>query len=218
MQYKSCTYCRHRKKRCLFPSPGSGDGRCFACQHLGVECQFEARQPSQKRRRTSQRVARRVYADTSNTTDDHNVNINSSPTTTSGNGDCQIPEPGTRKAKKLLLPLPGSTPPTSLTSRQLYQIYVQSDFPFVPQKCFLDGFSEVLDVSVRIAAHLSFRFRVDQTYRVRLDALQQRVTGYGASERDLAGLLLILPRMSLMPEVQSPVRTTARLLSNRQHG
>lgn len=56
---KSCNYCRHRKKKCLTETWGS---RCTECEHLDLVCEFSRRQPSLKRRRTSQRIASKVSA------------------------------------------------------------------------------------------------------------------------------------------------------------
>lgn len=58
--FKSCNYCRHRKKKCT--SDGPWASRCTECEHLDLVCEFSRRQPSQKRRQTSQRIASRVLA------------------------------------------------------------------------------------------------------------------------------------------------------------
>lgn len=58
--FKSCNYCRHRKKKCALDGPWAS--RCTECEHLDLFCQFSRRQPSQKRRQTSQRIASRVSA------------------------------------------------------------------------------------------------------------------------------------------------------------
>lgn len=58
--FKSCNYCRHRKKKCALDGPWAS--RCTECEHLDLVCEFSRRQPSQKRRQTSQRIASRVSA------------------------------------------------------------------------------------------------------------------------------------------------------------
>ncbi|KAF4961108.1 hypothetical protein FSARC_10272 [Fusarium sarcochroum] len=57
--FKSCDYCRHRKKKCVTLPSAS---RCSGCEHLDVPCKFTARSPSLKRRGVSQRLAAQVVA------------------------------------------------------------------------------------------------------------------------------------------------------------
>lgn len=59
--FKSCDYCRHRKKRCVVPEVGTGTGtRCADCAHLDLPCEFSQRRPSLKRRQTSRHIAARL--------------------------------------------------------------------------------------------------------------------------------------------------------------
>ncbi|ERS96903.1 hypothetical protein HMPREF1624_06229 [Sporothrix schenckii ATCC 58251] len=55
--FKSCDYCRHRKKRCVVEWAGS---RCTDCEHLDLPCEFSQRRPSLKRRQTSRNIAARL--------------------------------------------------------------------------------------------------------------------------------------------------------------
>lgn len=55
--FKSCDYCRHRKKRCVVAEVGT---RCADCEHLDLPCEFSQRRPSLKRRQTSQHIAARL--------------------------------------------------------------------------------------------------------------------------------------------------------------
>ncbi|CAK7215127.1 hypothetical protein SBRCBS47491_002376 [Sporothrix bragantina] len=58
--FKSCDYCRHRKKRCVV---AAGRSRCADCEHLDLPCEFSQRQPSLKRRQTSRHIAARLAAE-----------------------------------------------------------------------------------------------------------------------------------------------------------
>ena len=55
--FKSCNYCRHRKKKCVVIDAST---RCSDCEHLDLPCEFSRRLPSLKRRKTSRQVAARV--------------------------------------------------------------------------------------------------------------------------------------------------------------
>ncbi|CAK7229812.1 hypothetical protein SCUCBS95973_007354 [Sporothrix curviconia] len=58
--FKSCDYCRHRRKRCV---TAAGRSRCSDCEHLDLPCEFSQRQPSLKRRQTSRQIAARLSAE-----------------------------------------------------------------------------------------------------------------------------------------------------------
>jgi hypothetical protein len=66
--FKSCDYCRHRKKKCVLVTATANDGytpRCKDCAHLNIKCELSLRNPSLKRQKTSQSIASRVTSSTS---------------------------------------------------------------------------------------------------------------------------------------------------------
>lgn len=170
--FKSCQYCRHRRKRCVFPTHPTTDSRCLACQHLNVTCELATRRPSEKRQQTSQRVATRVLAAS---------HTSRQPELLAGanDGDCQLPISGINRSAKELL-LPNAVLHSNLNTRQLYDHYVRFECPFVPKECFHnDSDTSRLDQCLSLAASMSFQLAPNTT--------NTNITR--AVELDLAGTL-----------------------------
>lgn len=119
--FKSCDYCRHRKKRCVI-LPGAA--RCSDCQHLDIPCEFSPRQPSEKRRVNARQIAARVGASSSalggsHQSPDSNGRDHEVEEANLKQGDCQLPLAGRRDmANKRLF-----------TSRSTEQVFEGRDGP-----------------------------------------------------------------------------------------
>lgn len=204
--FKSCQYCRHRKKRCVFPGPSDHDGRCFACQHLGVACEVEARQPSSKRQRTSQRIASSIqhrHGPPALTSQDPDL---VEPATPLQNGDCQIPRPNPRKDSKELLFPERWAELDGLDAIEKYKKALHHEFPFIPFEYLDVEASPLLSHCIELAAKLSFHHGRGDCSDSDIEQLASLVYGQDLTREQSAGLLLLLPRARLARHVTQKVR------------
>lgn len=216
--FKSCQYCRHRKKRCVFPGSPDHDGRCFACQHLGVACEVEERQPSTKRQRTSQRIASsirlRSSLSTLNRRQEPDVVHSVSPLQP---GDCQIPRVATRRASKELI-LPERWPEfDSFTAAEKYKTALHKEFPFIPFEYLGNEPSPLLTYCIELAAKLSFHHGLGDCSDSDIEHLTSLVRGQNLTPEQTAGLLILLPRARLSHEIAEKVSYYASLQIQMTH-
>ena len=133
--FKSCNYCRHRKKKCALEPWAS---RCTECEHLDLICEFSRRQPSQKRRQTSQRIASRVSAaaaaavSTARVNGDHQWASTGSVVSVVKDGDSQLNSADTNYPHGQKIILKDDAPLVFNSTATVYRNYVQPLTPFVP--------------------------------------------------------------------------------------
>lgn len=137
---KSCNYCRHRKKKCLTQTWAS---RCTECEHLDLVCEFSRRQPSLKRRRTSQRIASKVSAAAAavsapSPAGDRRWASIGSIVSISKDGDSQLNATGTAHNPGQKILLKDDTPDIPQSAATKYWAYVHPLTPFVPSDMILD--------------------------------------------------------------------------------
>lgn len=228
--FKSCDYCRHRKKRCVVPDGSSANGstRCADCEHLDLPCEFSQRRPSLKRRQTSRHIAARLGL---------GLGVGGLSPETASSGDI-FSEAGRRrvqvdslsgKINKSLLERreAGGTNPhnddhgTLLTS-PAYERYVhdvQSFLPFVPAEMLAGGvFDEssllgdclgracALSLNMMHAKHAGDPATIDEAV-----ARQQEL-----SLSDAAGVLLLMPCMHFADATVERVFKTIETANLRQ--
>lgn len=201
--FKSCRYCRHRKKKCVLPPPDASDTRCLACQHLDTSCEIGARQPSAKRRLKSQRIASSLSPDGPSggpaalaTAPPHHDLPSESILIRVASGDCQIPraDAGPSTAKAIIVPDPVRDT-ECLTTAEKYRAIAQHEFPFVPAE-FLVNPGFILSQCISIATNLSLRNSCPGLSDAQLcDLITSLNCQRALSPADLAGLLLLLPRI-----------------------
>lgn len=195
---KSCNYCRHRKKKCLTEKWAS---RCTECEHLDLVCEFSRRQPSLKRRRTSQRIASKVSAAAaanSALSQERDRRWASIGTIVSivKDGDSQLNahNPG----QKILLR--DDIPGLPQSPARKYWAYVHPLTPFVPPDMILDDNEEwdpLLKQCVDHAAQIWLHHRPER------QLLQQVASSFtSAMQRELtlsglAGVLLVMLRFAI---------------------
>lgn len=189
--FKSCQYCRHRKKKCVW-NESAQNGPCVACQRLGVVCELEARQPSLKRRRTSQRVASSIQAR-------HASASQYSPPegALSPSGDCQISQSNREQASKDLLLADNSSKLDGLNTIEVYRQILRYELPFLPEEYLNDDDDPLLSLCVGLAANLSLNHGKGHPSQEDLDKLAISSQAQGVSDRGFTGLLLLLPRLRL---------------------
>lgn len=140
--FKSCDYCRHRKKKCVVKSPSS---RCADCEHLDLRCEFSLRRPSLKRRRISQRIASSLRS---------SGWPKSGSVTAVKDGDCQLPRADSRMAAKILLEDNTSSEADGLSTTETYWRHVHPFAPFVPAE-MLASSDRILQHCLELAPRLS---------------------------------------------------------------
>lgn len=204
IMFKSCDYCRHRKKRCILPVGSPITARCSDCEHLDLVCTFSSRHPSLKRRKTSQRLAARLMEDlatdwpmTRTDSDEDVANLK--------DGDCQIPLAGKRDmANKRLVQAHASDvhhEDELQTSSAKYWRNVHPFMPFVPAEMLEEadlGRDPDLEHCVDLASRLSFNFiNEDVEGPLLTDQLLSMLRHGSLSNSAIAGLLLLIPSIPL---------------------
>lgn len=199
---KSCNYCRHRKKKCLTESWAS---RCTECEHLDLVCEFSRRQPSLKRRRTSQRIASKVSAAAaaasapSPTSDRRWASIGSIVSIVK-DGDSQLHATGTAHelGQKILLRDDTLDVPQSVAGR--YWAYVHPLTPFVPSDMILDDnddWDPLLQQCIDQAAQIWLHHRPDPELSRRVGPSLVLATQGKLTLPGLAGVLLVMLRFAV---------------------
>ncbi|KAK3939516.1 hypothetical protein QBC46DRAFT_342481 [Diplogelasinospora grovesii] len=213
--FKSCNYCRHRKKKCVLTYPSAR--RCGECEHLNLACEFSLRQPSLKRRTTSQRIASRVSAAaavvvgtaTAAASDRGRRPPNSaSIVATVKDGDCQLGSAGGARSPARKIILRDDSPDTPELTAGKYWKYVHPLTPFVPREMILDGndnWNPVLRQCIELASSVWLHQGPEPALPQRAgDSLAMAIRG-GLSLPDLAGVLLLLLRVPLETDLAQRV-------------
>lgn len=196
--FKSCNYCRHRKKKCALNSPW--DSRCTECDHLDLVCEFSWRQPSLKRRRNSRRIASRVSAAAAAAAAPNHANDRTgSIVSIVKDGDTQLNSPGaggsTDTRQKIILK--DDTPHTPDSTAGKYWAYVHPLTPFVPVDMIHDeneGWDPVLRQCVELAASIWLHYRPDPDMPRRACRSLVLATQGKMTLPYLAGVLLMMLR------------------------
>ncbi|KAJ5450652.1 uncharacterized protein N7458_007101 [Penicillium daleae] len=155
--FKSCNYCRHRKKKCALEGPWAS--RCTECEHLDLICEFSRRQPSQKRRQTSQRIASRVSAaaavSTPRVNGDRPWASTGSVVSVVKDGDSQVNPADTNYPHGQKIILKDDAPLVFNSTAKVYRNYVQPLTPFVPSEMIHElneNWDPILQQCVELAA------------------------------------------------------------------
>ena len=197
--FKSCHYCRHRKKKCVWPHDATPDDRCLACQHLDVVCEIGARKPSLKRQQKSRRIASEVLnTGPGNTSRSLRPDIHLQ-TVAVKNGDCQVFRPRAADASKVILFNNSHFDRDGLGTKEKYTNLVSREFPFIPEN-FLQREDEISPTLRHCIALASQLFLGNQGHHQLHDDLQHLYALLGDQQMDLfqvAGILLLLPRVVL---------------------
>ncbi|KAJ5825931.1 hypothetical protein N7474_003069 [Penicillium riverlandense] len=198
--FKSCNYCRHRKKKCVLDSPWAS--RCTECDHLDLVCEFSRRQPSLKRRKTSQRIASRVSAvaaaaSAPSPAEERQWANTGSIVSVVKDGDSQLNSAGVTHSdgQKIILKDDNSDTPNS-TARK-YWDYVHPLTPFVPSEMIQDGnesWDPVLHECVELAASIWLHHRPNSDLPQRASDSLALVTQGEMTLQCLAGALLLMLR------------------------
>lgn len=199
--YKSCDYCRHRKKRCVVPHASA---RCSDCEHLDLPCKFSSRLPSAKRKQTSRQIAARIAAAESadpETTSSTENDDNTREVANLKEGDCQLPLAGRGDManKRLFQPRDttadsrGGVPNTSET----YWRDIHPFWPFItPEMLGEGGFGEDSDLKrcVHLAGLLSLSSIKDTPdLSLQIEAVVSILQQDRLSMTTMAGTLLLAP-------------------------
>lgn len=164
--FKSCDYCRHRKKKCVL-LPASA--RCTDCQHLELPCEFSVRQPSLKRRQISKQIAARLGTADSKISKASDSSDNGVGEANLRDGDCQLPLAGRRDmANKRLFQARDPVfrfQDNHLSTTEKYRRYVHPFWPFVPPE-MLEEIELGRDSQLKHCIDLAFLWSLNSTNEV----------------------------------------------------
>lgn len=211
--FKSCDYCRHRKKKCVMPYACAV--RCVDCEHLDLTCEFSLRQPSLKRRRTSQRIASHLSAAAAATAATGGPRC---PWPQSyrvvalvKNGDCQLTRAGRTGSLGDKIILKDDVPDRPESTAEKYWRHVYPLTPFLPSEMIVESdgdWDPILKHCVELAASLWLHHNQKQHPQPAADQLLGMVGQGELSLPVIAGILLLVLRMplddSLIQRASSP--------------
>ncbi|KAJ5612834.1 hypothetical protein N7510_006028 [Penicillium lagena] len=197
--FKSCNYCRHRKKKCALDSPWAS--RCTECKHLDLVCEFSRRQPSLKRRQTSQRIASRVSAvaaaSVPSPAEERRWANTGSIVSVVKDGDSQLNSAGVTHSDGQKIILKDDDPNIPDSTARKYWDYVHPLTPFVPSEMIQDdneSWDPVLHECVALAAGIWLHHRPDANLPQRASDSLALVTQGEMTLQCLAGALLMMLR------------------------
>jgi hypothetical protein len=199
--FKSCDYCRHRKKKCVLPYPCAG--RCADCEHLDLVCEFSLRQPSLKRRRTSQRIASHLPAAAATAAAGSprwRWPQSDSVSALVKDGDCQLTAAGGTGSSRGKIILKDDAPDRPESTAEKYWRYVYPLTPFLPPKMIVESngdWDPILQHCVELAASLWLHHSQKQHHQPAADQLLDMVAHRELSLPVIAGILLLVLRMPL---------------------
>ncbi|KFY01716.1 hypothetical protein V490_00790 [Pseudogymnoascus sp. VKM F-3557] len=200
--FKSCNYCRHRKKKCILPS--SLATQCYDCERLGIPCEFSPRNSSFKRQKTSQLVAARVSNSATTKPTWPAVGETSAPLQ---HGDTQIRVADSSSAadKIILMGNQSENATNAMAIADMYWQHVHPVTPFVPDEIICSDEIEqnrVLHYCIELASHLSLHDRRDIIVTSRInDDLMTMLGDEEMSVASAAGILLLILRMDLNEQI-----------------
>lgn len=199
--FKSCNYCRHRKKKCALNSPWAI--RCTECEHLDLVCEFSRREPSLKRRRNSQRIASRVSAAAAaassppSPANDRRWANTGSIVSVVKDGDSQLNSTAATHDLDRKVILKDDTTDIQDSTARKYWEYVHPLTPFVPPDMILDGYENwdpVLHQCIEHAASIWLHHRPDPDLPQRASRSLTLATQAEITVPCLAGILLMMLR------------------------
>ncbi|SPN99300.1 uncharacterized protein DNG_02336 [Cephalotrichum gorgonifer] len=203
--FKSCDYCRHRKKKCKVPPDST---RCSDCEHLDLACEFSARHPSLKRRETSRKNAARIGIPVSKDSESSRLVGGSGGSVVDEanlmEGDCQLRLAGRRDManKRLFSPRDsgGGSQGAPLSTNERYWRDVHPFWPFVSEE-MLEGelgrdanFKHCIDSACLLSLNLMGKFNDTPLKMERLTSTLQQGR---LSMSDIAIALLSCPFVDL---------------------
>lgn len=197
--FKSCNYCRHRKKKCTLDGPWAS--RCAECEHLDLVCEFSRRQPSQKRRQTSQRIASRVSAAAAvsepRATRERQWASTGSVVSVVKDGDSQLKSADAKypTGQKIILKDETQLVLDSIATK--YREYVQPLTPFVPSEMIheaKENWDPTLQQCVELAASIWLHSNPHTDISEQASHSLKSITQSEMSLPRLAGVLLIILR------------------------
>lgn len=217
--FKSCNYCRHRKKKCETRSTTT---RCLECEHLDLDCEFSPRQPSLKRRKTSQRIASSISS-----AKDRGTGLQRGPDTVQWpsagtivavvkDGDCQLSVslPGVCEPGQKIILNHDTQDDSELSTAAKYWKHVHPLTPFVPREMIPeeeDTWNPVLRECIELAAAIGLHRLPEPDLPQRASRYLAEVVNGNMSREELTGVLLLILRVPLDGRVANQV-FLARLL------
>jgi hypothetical protein len=196
--FKSCNYCRHRKKKCILPTPLAT--QCYDCERLSIPCEFSPRNSSFKRQRTSHLVAARVSNLAATKPTWPAVGETSAPLK---HGDTQIRVADSSSAadKIILMGNQSDNATNAMAIADMYWQHVRPVTPFVPDEIICSDEIEqnrVLHYCIELASHLSLHDRRDVIPTSRInDDLMTMLGDDEMSFASAAGILLLVLRVDI---------------------
>lgn len=202
--------------------PHPSASRCADCEHLDLVCEFSLRQPSLKRRRTSQRIASSVsaaaVAGTAGRNGSPDLRWPHSATVAAvvKDGDCQLTWNSARPGvgEKIILKDRPSTAQESLPER--YWRYVYPLTPFVPAELIVDerdAWDPFLQQSIDFAAGMWLHRDLEPEVQRRAGQLLRMAAHSDLTLPMVAGVLLLLLRVPLNEEDAQMVGRHAQSLA-----
>lgn len=194
--FKSCNYCRHRKKKCALEGPWAS--RCTECEHLDLICEFSRRQPSQKRRQTSQRIASRVSAAAA-VSSPRNRSWASTGSVVSvvKDGDSQLSSVDSKYRQGQKIILKDETPPMLESTATAYRDHVQPLTPFLPSEMIHElneSWDPTLQQCVELAASIWLHSTPHADISQQASHALKSITQSEMTLPRLAGVLLVILR------------------------
>lgn len=197
--FKSCNYCRHRKKKCALEGPWAS--RCTECEHLDLICEFSRRQPSQKRRQISQRIASRVSAAAAVSTPRligaRQWASTGSVVSVVKDGDSQLNPIDTSYPHEQKIILRDDAPPVLNSTATMYQKYVQPLTPFVPSEMIHEAnenWDPILQECVKLAAGIWLHSTPQADILQQAGNALKSITQSDMTQPRLTGVLLMILR------------------------
>ena len=196
--FKSCDYCRHRKKKCV-PSTALAT-RCDDCEYRNIECTFTYRKPSLKRQKTSQLIASRISTSVSPKSR-HLAATATRAGIEDGDRLTQRQPDSSGVAAKVMLMYDGIDDGEDLLSTaDKYNKHVRLLTPFVPEEMLAgdEMHEDIVRYCVQLASNLSIRAKraLPAADQVNNDLMMM----VGSGEMSLgaaAGILLLVLRLDL---------------------
>lgn len=194
--FKSCNYCRHRKKKCALEGPWAS--RCTECEHLDLICEFSRRQPSQKRRQTSQRIATRVSAAAAVLSPTNNSWASTgSVVSVVKDGDSQSNFADSKYPQGQKIILKDETQPVLKSTARIYREHVQPLTPFLPSEMIHElneSWHPTLQQCVELAASIWLHSTPHADISQKASQALKSITQSEMTLPRLAGALLLILR------------------------
>jgi hypothetical protein len=197
--FKSCNYCRHRKKKCALDGPWASC--CTECEHLNLICEFSVRQPSKKRRQTSQRIASRISAAASvsatRAKGERQWANTGSVVSVVKDGDSQLSPADTNHPHGQKIILKDDIPLVLDSTGTKYREHVKPLTPFVPSEMIHEAnenWDPTLQQCVELVASIWLHLTPHADVSQRVSPVLKSITQSEMTLPRLAGVLLMILR------------------------